>query len=81
MENEATVDTSDIVIHIDENLDDEHRQAIVHQLSHQEGVVSVSNHKKTPHLLVVMYDHTKVNSAELLASVTKNGVHAELVGL
>jgi len=81
MEGEATIDTSDIVIHIDENLDIKHRQTIINQLSTQAGVVSVSNHQKTPHLLVIMYDHLKVNSRELLDSIKKNGVHAELVGL
>lgn len=81
METEVTINTSDIVIHVDENLDDEHRQAIVHELRNMKGVVSVSNHKKTAHLLIVMYDHNKVNSVELLACAMKNGTHAELVGL
>lgn len=81
MESVIVRDIADILIHVDENLDDVQRAEITHELRTIEGVVSVSNHKTTAHLLIVKYHTEQVNSSELLAGVKKRGVHAELVGI
>ena len=81
MESELVNDVADVLIHVDEGLDSVHRQKISDQLRNQDGVVSVSNHDKTAHLLIVKYNNDQINSSELLTCVKNQGVHAELVGI
>jgi hypothetical protein len=69
------------LIHIDEALSAERRQAVEAKLRDLDGVVSVKIPDDRPHLTLVEYLHEKVDSRQLLSAVTGEGVHAELVGL
>ncbi len=72
---------TNVVVHIDENLDDQRIREIERLIGAQPGVVSACVNENARHLLVVDYDPTGIQSSEILARVRDNGVHAELVGL
>lgn len=71
----------DITMHIDENLSTEQRETIEESLRALDGVVSVHNSDKTPHLTIVQYNRDEMDSRRILKRVTDQGVHAELIGL
>ena len=71
----------DVTIHIDEDLSPEVRLTIEESIRALDGIVSVHNSSKTPHLTVVEYDMDEMDSLRILKRVTDQGVHAELVGL
>ncbi|MCW8962196.1 MAG: ATP-binding protein [Gammaproteobacteria bacterium] len=71
----------DLILHIDEDLSTEQRGTIEESLRALDGVISVHNADKTPHLTVVEYDPAAMDSQKILRRVTDQGVHAELAGL
>lgn len=71
----------DIVLHIDENLNAEQKETIEESLRALDGVVSVHNSEKTPHLTIVQYNRDKMDSKRILKRVIDQGAHAELIGL
>jgi len=71
----------DITVHIDENLSPEQRITVEDSLRALDGVVSVHNSSKTPHLTVVEYNPEEMNSRRILKRITDQGAHAELIGL
>ena len=71
---------SDITIHIDETLDSATLQALQYNLSRLEGVDHIDAQENKPHLMVVCYDHQRMNSDAILSSFTNQGLHAELIG-
>lgn len=71
----------DITLHIDENLSTEQRETIEESLRALDGVVSIHNSEKTPHLTIVQYNPDTINSRGILNRVTDQGAHAELIGL
>ena len=72
---------ADIVLHIDETLTPERLNLITDAIRELDGVVSAGAQEKTPHLVTVLYNHDNINSQEILAKVTQEGFHAELVGI
>ena len=72
---------TDVTLHIDENLNIDKRQSIEESLRALDGVVSVHNNSKTPHLAMVEYNPDITSSGAILERVTNQGVHAELIGL
>ena len=75
------INLADITLHIDENLDAEQRGSIEESLRALDGVVSVHNSDKAPHLTVVGYNPSVMNAQSILKRVTDQGAHAELLGL
>lgn len=71
----------DVVLHIDELLDPDARQALRDRLLHTRGVIAASADEQMPHLLVIEYDPDTIASAQLLSIAEQNGVHGELIGL
>ena len=72
---------ADVTIHIDETLSAEQRGSIEESLRALEGVVSVHNPDKTPHLTIVEYDPAVMDSQKILKRITDQNAHAELIGL
>jgi len=72
---------TDILIHIDENLDDANIHEIERDISMIDGVYSACVHENARHLMLVDYDPEDVAAAELLGRVENRGLHAELIGL
>jgi hypothetical protein len=75
------IQLADVTVHIDETLDPAARGRIEDKVRGLDGVVSYHNPDDKPHLAVVEYDPGKVKSSDILAAVTAEGVHAELIGL
>lgn len=71
----------DVMIHIVEDLSPEGRLTIAESIRALDGIVSVHNSNRTPHLTVVGYDLGEMDARMILKHVTEQGVHAELVGL
>lgn len=71
----------DITLHIDENLNPEQRGTLEESIRALDGVVSVHNSDKTPHLTIVEYDPDEMDSQRILKRVTDQGTHAKLIGL
>lgn len=72
---------TDIVIHIDEELDDDRIHTLERELSMRHGVLSACVHADRRHLMLVDYDPDGVCSADILSQVRASGIHAELIGL
>jgi hypothetical protein len=72
---------ADVTIHIDKNLSSEQRGTTEESLRALDGVVSIHNPDKTPHLILVEYDPDVITSHVIQGRVTDQGTHAELVGL
>jgi len=72
---------ADVTIHIDETLEGTKLEDLRDRLLAESGVMAAVFHKEKPHLMIVEYDPVKNSSANLLKTVTKQGVHAELIGL
>ncbi|MGA7981887.1 MAG: ATP-binding protein [Chromatiaceae bacterium] len=75
------IQLADITVHIDQELGPERRAQIESAVREIEGVVGFHNPSERPHLNVVEYNPDKTNSTAILSAVTRQGVHAELVGL
>ena len=71
----------DVTVHVDQNLDPRQRDELESSLRSVAGVISVHMPRDKPHLLMIEYDPDNTTSRELLTSVTKQGVRAELIGL
>ena len=71
----------DVMVHVDENIDKSARGAMEDKVRELEGVVSVAQHDDKPHLMMIEYNPDKTSSADILACVKDEGVHAEIVGL
>lgn len=71
----------DITLHVDENLNNEQKETIEESLRSLDGVVSVHNSEKTPHLTIVQYNPEKMDSQRILKRVMDQGAHAELIGM
>ncbi len=71
---------SDIMLHIDEELDKEQQSLLETQMRDQKGVVGLGYHDTQPHLMIVEYDKDATTPKELLHAVNDFGLHAELVG-
>lgn len=75
------INLTDLLLHIDEDLSPEQRVTIEESLRALDGVVSVHNPDKTPHLTIVEYNPAAMDSQMILKRVTDQGAHAEIVGL
>ncbi|MEN8212798.1 MAG: ATP-binding protein [Pseudomonadota bacterium] len=74
-------DLVDIIIHVDENIDHDHRQSLADKVREMTGIVVARLDDAKPHLMIVEYDPDAVKSIDILECVKSDGVHAELVGL
>jgi hypothetical protein len=72
---------SDVLIHIDEDLDDTHIHDLERELSTMDGVYSACVNERARHLMLVDFDPEDIKAAQLLRTVSSHGLHAELVGL
>ena len=75
------INLADVTVHIDENVDHDARERIQDEVRGLDGVVAAVSHDQRPHLMIVEYDPQQVDSQTIRACVTRQGVHAELIGL
>ena len=71
---------SDIMLHIDEELDNKEQSILEAHMRKKQGVIGLGYHSKRPHLMIIEYDRDATNPQALLRAATNYGLHAELVG-
>lgn len=72
---------SDVLIHLDQNLNESEKENIIEQLRTVEGVIAPRFNNKREHLLLVSYNSDSISSLTLLNEVKDKGYKAQLVGL
>lgn len=72
---------TDVTIHIDEDTTHEQRESLRNNLLIMKGIMAADYHDEKPHLMIVEYDPDTINSTEFVNIASKNGLHAQLVGL
>ena len=73
-------DSTDIVIHINETLDNNQRSTFSKKVKDIDGVKSASLQDDRPHLMLVAYNPNKIKALHVLEGVNKTGVSAQIVG-
>ncbi len=72
---------TDVMIHIDEDLNTQEQSQLEDQMRKQKGVVGLGYHETQPHLMIVEFNQDTTTPKELLHAVSDFGLHAELVGM
>ena len=75
------INMSDVMIHIDENLNVREQSQLENQMRQQKGVVGLGYHETQPHLMIVEFNQETTTPKDLLHAVNDFGLHAELVGM
>ena len=73
-------DTVKIVLHIDEELDDQSRDELQKSLIESQGIVEAHINEQRHHLMLVDYQPKMIDTNQVLKTVISKGVHAELIG-
>jgi len=71
----------DVMIHINESLSKEARSSLENTMREVEGVVSPGFNEGKEHLLMIVYNPEKTNTAALLEKARAAGYTAQLVGM
>jgi hypothetical protein len=74
------ISTMDMTIHIDENLSEESRKAVIDKLLALNGVESAAINPNAVHILFVVFDPKNLTTHDVLNVVKSAGVHAEWTG-
>jgi len=72
--------TGDIVIHINEDLDNERILDLEQQIGGEKGVYCACMHEKTRHLMVVDFDTVEVQPSGIVQAVRNQGLNAQMIG-
>ena len=76
-----TMSTANLLLHIDEELDQERACQLTATLEGMPGVAGTRHDPGHAHLFVVDYEPRSLASNQLLEAAHKVGLHGELVGL
>jgi len=71
----------DILIHIDDNLDEEALTGLLRQTGEEPGVIGACVNERTRHLMVVDFDARATSPSAILQATRERGVGAAMVGL
>ena len=71
----------DVTLHIDEDTTHDEREHLRDAFLNKNGVMTADCRDTSPHLMIVGYDPDDITAAELLATVKRQGYHAELIAL
>ena len=71
----------DIVIHIDEELDNDRIHNLERQIGDEHGVYSACMHEKTRHLMVVDFEAKEIRPSGIVQAVRGHGLHAQMIGM
>lgn len=72
---------TDVLIHLDDEINDAEKDVLVEQLRSIEGVIAPRFNKEKQHLLLVSYNADATNALSLLHEVKNKDYKAQLVGL
>jgi 6-phosphofructokinase len=70
----------DVIVHINEHLDKNHRAHIENVMGRETGVLQARFNAQRHHLMIVAYDPKQINSAMILNHIRHQNVNAQLVG-
>ena len=76
-----TTAITDVIVHTRNHIDDNQFEEVCRRINTNDGVVLVSRNSKTPHLLMVVYNATRIRSDKILQAFTRQGYDASLVGM
>lgn len=79
--NEKLNKITDVIIHTDNELNDQQLKKLSEKVRHHEGVISLRRNRRTPKFLMLVYDAAKIRSKNILNTVTSQGYNATLVGI
>jgi hypothetical protein len=71
--------SNNIVIHINEKMDTQRREAFSNDVQQLTGVVSAKIEEKQPHLLIVGFNHSKTKALDILSGIRTSGSQAQLI--
>jgi hypothetical protein len=71
---------TDMVMHVDNNLEEQSRRNVEKTLTGQRGVIHAHFNEKRPHLMLVSYDTERTSSFEILAGMSGQSLCAERIG-
>ena len=74
----GTIDAG-VTLHIDENTTHQQREEYRDALLGLDGVMAAAYHDERPHLMVIVYDPSRVKSADFVGTARTRGLHAELI--
>jgi hypothetical protein len=72
--------TVEVVVHISESLDGDHRNNLVVALEQNDWIVSAEFCPLRYHLMLVRYDRDQCSSQEVLGAVSDQKLQARLIG-
>lgn len=72
---------SETLIHVDETLNDEQREALLNELSSRHRMSRSHLRSSKPHLLFLAYERNETTPHDLVHAVRETGLHAQLVEL
>jgi len=72
--------TSDMVMHVDETLAADSRRDLEMTMASQRGVLDAHLNERRPHLMLVSYDRERTSSFDILAVMAGQRLCAERVG-
>lgn len=73
--------TQDILIHINENLTDQHKEALIRCMKLRYGITRSAIDLNKPHLMFISYDPRQHSPHDLVRYARSCGVHAQLIDL
>jgi hypothetical protein len=71
---------TDMVMHVDDNLEEQSRRNVEKTLTGQRGVIHAHFNETRPHLMLVAYDIERTSSFEILAGMSGQSLCAERIG-
>jgi len=71
---------TDMVMHVDDNLEEQSRRNVEKTLTGQRGVIHAHFNERRPHLMLVSYDIERTSSFEILAGMSGQSLCAERIG-
>ncbi len=75
------MNSPEVLIHINENINKSEKDKLVDQLNTLEGVIKPKFSQEKDHLLFVSYDSDTISASMLLNKIKENDFNAQLVGL
>jgi len=72
---------NEVVLHLEENLDDEALRRLEDDVRQDPGVISVGHNPEKVHMIMVVYDSDSTRASNLLHSFQERGLHAQVVGM
>ncbi len=72
---------TDVLVHVNENLNEEAMCSIEQDMRTDDGVISVGHRPGQSHLMMVVYDSGVTHAASLLHPFQAQGLHAQVIGL